>query len=401
MSDNVLEVDMTTLTLLAEPIMKQGFPLLIMGRHGIGKSEFVMQIASKLGMEVIEMRPSVMAEGDLSGLPFKGDEYTIHDGRTITSTRWSPPDWYLRACVKAVILFFDEADRGSMQVAQSLFQINDSRQLNGYRLHPETRIVACINGGRFGSLYQVREMDLAEFDRYAKIQLEPTVAEWLSWADTDNNVLSEMVSFFRNPENEKWLENTKNDIPEPGKIYPSRRSWTRYSKTLAEMPEFNKGFSTENQKLARQIGSTFIGVDAANSFVNHANSIVRVVTPELVFLKGRTDILETFTPMDHTDFMDRIFACDVLRGENLKKVKEEYITKYVKAIPAEQVPTFMLKIVTLNVNDLTTIQDTFKMFCETELTSYMEDLFFGSPLDLTKVEEGLKKTGEDDADDSL
>ena len=42
-------------------------PLMIRGRHGIGKSQSVYQIAAKLGLPVIERRLSQMTEGDKIG----------------------------------------------------------------------------------------------------------------------------------------------------------------------------------------------------------------------------------------------------------------------------------------------------------------------------------------------
>jgi hypothetical protein len=383
MSDNVLEVDMTTLQAVAGPIMDAGFPLLIQGRHGIGKSEFVKQLAKEKGLEVIEMRPSVMSEGDLTGLPFKGPAITTAAGTLVTSTEYSPPLWYLRACAVGVILFFDEADRGSMEVAQGLFQINDSRQLNGHVLHPDTRIVACVNGGRFGQLYQVREMDLAEFDRYAKFQLEPTVNEWLSWAD--GNILGEVVSFFRLKENQHFLENTKNDTPESGKIYPTRRSWTRLARTIEGCSSFEKGFNSENQILARQIAAGFVGIDAAAAFVNHANSFVRVVDPKTVFFQGRTDVLSSFTPMDHEDFMQRTLNEKIFSTGNLSKVKAETMREYLTSIPAEMIPTLLMKFTESNVNDISGLKSFWKMLSGATIGESFSNIFLGTKFDFESM----------------
>ena len=44
-------------------------PVLIRGRHGIGKSQIVFQLGDKLGLPVIDRRASQMTEGDLLGLP--------------------------------------------------------------------------------------------------------------------------------------------------------------------------------------------------------------------------------------------------------------------------------------------------------------------------------------------
>jgi MoxR-like ATPase len=44
-------------------------PILVRGRHGIGKSQIVFQLGEELGLPVIDRRASQMTEGDLLGLP--------------------------------------------------------------------------------------------------------------------------------------------------------------------------------------------------------------------------------------------------------------------------------------------------------------------------------------------
>ena len=70
-------------------------PVLLRGRHGIGKSQVVYQIAGSLGLPVIERRASQMTEGDLVGLPST-------DGNTTT---FNPPDWFKECCNEPRILF--------------------------------------------------------------------------------------------------------------------------------------------------------------------------------------------------------------------------------------------------------------------------------------------------------
>ena len=101
-------------------------PVLLRGRHGIGKSTVVYQYADKVGMPVVERRASQMTEGDLVGLPSVEGE----------STRFNPPDWFKQACDSGVVLFLDEVDRATIEVRQGIFELTDSRKLNGYKLPP-------------------------------------------------------------------------------------------------------------------------------------------------------------------------------------------------------------------------------------------------------------------------
>ena len=63
-------------------------PVLIRGRHGIGKSQVIYQTAKALDLPVVERRASQMTEGDLMGLP------SVEGA----STKWNAPDWFKTAC---------------------------------------------------------------------------------------------------------------------------------------------------------------------------------------------------------------------------------------------------------------------------------------------------------------
>ena len=113
-----------------------------------------------------------------------------------------------------------------MEVRQGLFELTDSRKINGWHLHPETLIVAAVNGGEHGSQYQVGEMDPAELDRWTVFDVEPSVEDWLGWASGKvDGVLWDFVNG-----NRQHLEHT--DDYEPNKVYPSRRSWVRFARTV-------------------------------------------------------------------------------------------------------------------------------------------------------------------------
>ena len=64
-----MAIDFKTFNNIINPIVNARFPILIRGRHGIGKSELVYQKAKELGLPVVERRASQMTEGDLLGLP--------------------------------------------------------------------------------------------------------------------------------------------------------------------------------------------------------------------------------------------------------------------------------------------------------------------------------------------
>ena len=64
-----MAVDFKTFLSVVPHIINARFPVLVRGRHGIGKSTVVYQLAKERGLPVVERRASQMTEGDLLGLP--------------------------------------------------------------------------------------------------------------------------------------------------------------------------------------------------------------------------------------------------------------------------------------------------------------------------------------------
>ena len=57
-----MSVDFKTFVSLAPAVSAAKLPVLLRGRHGIGKSQVVYQLAAQLGLPVIERRASQMTE---------------------------------------------------------------------------------------------------------------------------------------------------------------------------------------------------------------------------------------------------------------------------------------------------------------------------------------------------
>ena len=64
-----MAVDFKTFLQVVPHVTAVTKPILIRGRHGVGKSEVVYQFAKSIGFSVVERRASQMTEGDLVGLP--------------------------------------------------------------------------------------------------------------------------------------------------------------------------------------------------------------------------------------------------------------------------------------------------------------------------------------------
>ena len=294
-----MAIDFATFNAVVSHVIDAGFPVLIRGRHGIGKSEVVYQFAKDRNLPVVERRASQMTEGDLMGLPSIDGE----------STRWNAPDWLKEACDHGVVLFLDEVDRATMEVRQGIFELTDSRKLNGWHLHPQTRIFAAVNGGEHAgaSSYQVGEMDPAELDRWTVFDVEPTVSDWLGWA---KGKVDGLVWDFIN-QNHAHLEHMPDSGGyEPNKVYPSRRSWVRFSDTVG-----NANLLAEpKQNLASiyNLGAAFIGFEAAVSFRDFAENYERMVTIEDIIDNGKVELTTDFGINDHLALVEKLEASEML-----------------------------------------------------------------------------------------
>jgi midasin (ATPase involved in ribosome maturation) len=303
-----MAVDFKTFVSLAPAVSAARLPVLLRGRHGIGKSQVVYQIAASLGLPVIERRASQMTEGDLVGLP------SIEGNRTT----FNPPDWFKQACEEPALLFLDEVDRATLEVRQGIFELTDSRKLNGHSLHPDTLVFAAINGGEHGEQYQVNEMDPAELDRWSVWDIEPTVEDWLGWGK--DNVDSLIWDFVN--QNRSHLEHS-GDI-EPNKRYPSRRSWKRLNDVLVQADQMEAGAGMFN------LAQSFVGFEAAVALNDYAQNYERVVTVEQLLNGERTEALAAFSLNEHCAMIEKVEAEEICKAEfsdeHVKNLANYFIT---------------------------------------------------------------------------
>jgi len=315
-----MAIDFKSFNKSAPLILNSKFPVLLRGRHGVGKSQVIYQVAKTLRLPVVERRASQMTEGDLLGIP-SPDGISINGEQ---ASKFRPFDWLVQACTEPVVLFFDEIDRATIEVRQGIFELTDSRKLAGWHLHEDTVICAAINGGEHGSQYQVGEMDPAELDRWATFDIEPTVEDWLDWAkDNVNEVIWDFINH-----NRPHLEHLTDF--EPNKVYPSRRSWHRLDITLRES-ELYRDIETNS---IFNIASVFVGFEAAvalSDFIKRRRSMVSV---DAVIKEGKVELTAEFGINDHSAMVEKFEASgmfnEVLPTEELKN-----LANYFKTLPSE------------------------------------------------------------------
>jgi len=313
-----MAVDFKTFNQVAPLVAAVKKPILLRGRHGVGKSCVVYQTAAGLGLPVVERRASQMTEGDLVGLPvIAGD-----------TTTFNPPDWFKQACNEPVVLFLDEVDRATIEVRQGIFELTDSRKLNGHALHENTLVFAAVNGGEHGEQYQVGEMDPAELDRWTVFDVEPTCEDWLDWAKGN---VDDVVWDFIN-QNRGHLEHV-GDF-EPNKVYPSRRSWDRLNECLAAAGFLADDARKESLPMVYELGCAFVGFEAAVALRDFVEKYERQVTVAMILDEGQIDKTAQFGINDHSALVEKMEAEEVFKAE-LSDAQVANLGAYFLTLPSE------------------------------------------------------------------
>lgn len=300
--------------------------IMLRGNHGIGKSQLGRQLAEFIAeqeklenYEVIDRRLSQVSEGDIIGLPST-------DGNV---TRFNPPDWYKKACSQPVFLFLDELNRATPEVMQAAFQIVLDRELNGWKLHPQTRVMTAINAA---ASYNVNEVDPALLDRFWVIDLHPDEVDFNTWGRKESkrkpygyNCLPLVMDFIA--AEKKWLDPPKD--AEPGVKHVSRRSWERLGDAL-----FTAGIHEEpNNELFYPLCLGYVGTEATIKFVEFAKTQDNRFTGKdvveryqkvrhKIISKQRAELLNTAIEKA-AEYVKKLDKVDDNQGKNLAAFMED------------------------------------------------------------------------------
>lgn len=305
-----------------------GISVLLRGPHGIGKSQGVFALGTHFGLKVVDKRLSQMSEGDLLGLP------KVEGG----VTKFLPPDWYMDACENPRVLFLDELNRATPEVMQAAFQIVLDRQLNGHKLHEQTRVFAAVNNS---NEYQVNEMDPALVDRFFVMDLTPTPEDWITWAT--GKLHPNVVGFIK--ANHKFLDpSSKGDQNAVG---PSRRSYERLNEAL-----LLANLIDEPNDFFYSLSRGFIGNEAAIAFTSYVKNMDKQITAEdilLRFAKNKKKI-ESLGQEKWNICIDKLE--EYIQKTPATEEMGKNLAEFAKCIPNELVVVVWSKVVKNAIDDL-------------------------------------------------
>jgi hypothetical protein len=252
----------------------------------------------------------------------------------------------------------DELNRATTEVMQAAFQVVLDRELNGWKLHKDTRVYCAIN---MGSKFTVNEMDPALLRRFFVIDLEPSTADWIAWAQEKNanfggDIHEIIIDFIRS--HEKWLDPVKN--AEPNSVQPTRHTWERFDKAVKYANlEDNPGHPHYYH-----IAMGFLGVEPAIAFCDFAkNQNARITGDDILnhYPKVRGKVVGKNMTVDKINaIIDR--AVDFTNND-LKRLNDEQganLVAFIKDLDKELRLVLWTKLVQTGVNNIELAKDIHK-----------------------------------------
>jgi hypothetical protein len=189
----------------------------LVGPPGVGKSSIVRQAANNLGLELTDVRATLLEPVDLRGLPrFDGD-----------TVRWVPPDFLPKA--GAGILFLDELSQSVPTVQAACLQLVLDRRIGEYVLPENWCVVAASNRSedRAGTHRLISPL----LNRFVHLEMQVSEADWQEWA-VAAGIAPEVRAFIRyRPALLFQFEPASNP-----RAFPTPRSWEFTSSVLQVTP---------------------------------------------------------------------------------------------------------------------------------------------------------------------
>lgn len=224
--------------------------VMLVGRHGIGKSEILTHYYNTRGMKVVPLFLGQMSDpGDLIGIP------RTTDAQASSRTEFIPPYWW-PADGEKIVLFLDELNRARPELLQTVMDLVLNRTLAGRHLPEGSRIIAAVNEG---DEYQLSHLDPALVSRFNVYEFRPTVQEWLQWAEETG--VDKRVTRFITLQGH-WLDGIEGQaagIDTGLDKTPDRRAWKRLSDCIEPLHDI------EDEDIDLLAG--IIGPQAAASFM--------------------------------------------------------------------------------------------------------------------------------------
>ncbi len=238
---------------------KRNTPVLIWGKHGLGKTESIMDYARKKNWKIAYCAPAQFEEmGDLHGMPIVRDPNPKVHGDEVTI--YSPPAWIPKEPGPG-LLILDDINRADDRILRGVMQLLQNFELMSWTLPPNWHIIATANPD--DGNYSVTTMDEAMLTRMLHVTLEFDVKSWLDWA-IENDIDRRGFNFVA--------------------TYPESITGNRTTpRSLVQFFEHLKGIENlnENIEMVNILASSTLDATTVSSFIAYINNDLDVLlSPE-------------------------------------------------------------------------------------------------------------------------
>lgn len=204
--------------------------VMLVGRHGIGKSQLIADHFAEKGKQVIAFFLGQMSDpGDLIGL--------LHKDAETGRSEFLPPYWWPQDD-QPIVLFLDELNRARPEILQSVMELALNKTLAGKKLPEGSVIISAVNEG---DEYQLTDLDPALVSRFNLYEFAPTLDDWLLWAEK-HNIDSRVTTFIqKQPQflDGQGLPTDGNEQQMMSGLFktPDRRGWARVSDLIGPIEQ--------------------------------------------------------------------------------------------------------------------------------------------------------------------
>lgn len=306
--------------------------IMLVGKHGIGKSEILTECYKQKGIPVIPLFLGQMSDpGDIIGLPNKNEETGI--------TEFMPPYWF-PVNGKPIALFLDELNRARPEILQVVQDLVLNRKIAGKSLPEGSYIISAINAG---DEYTLTDIDPALLSRFNVYNFVPTVIEWIEWA-TATNVAPVVVDFISS--HKEMLDPKYNATTDSTDKSIDRRSWKRVSDFINANP-FEHCSGDEMNMWRKAIGG-MIGNTACSTFFEFVKE-GNMLSPEMVLTDfehcvGRLNNFDTLRLMTMTmRICSYINTVDPIHHPDIKNSLAKGLLTYIKYLMGGRCNSFERK----------------------------------------------------------
>ena len=315
--------------------------ILLEGMPGVGKTQWVKQLAKELGLKLVIWMTSHASDAcDITGLPrikqvvitWTKDGVEHREEHEVTTM--IPPVWMVQK--EPVLLFLDEINRGLVLALNAIMQLTNDQTYDNISLPEGSRLIAAMNPDQNG-LYSVTSLDPAQISRFAVYKFLPTKDEWIEWAQ--NNGIDQTVIAFINSTGYRYLdpfstaEETGTIHGRPKDKLPDRRGWECVSDTIkngeadiqldeATGQAINAWSGPEGEDDLLQTIAGIVGLDAASAYMAFRTKLQQFA-PDMILNKPKIDedLLSTIAGLDTNSAMGVVNNCISYMEDNLIKYK--------------------------------------------------------------------------------